>query len=64
MKVIATFDANFGRQGIISLEDTECDVCHQTARCLVIDSSEAEYNDGAICKPCIDASFAAGRPQS
>lgn len=57
--IITTFDAGYGRQGIISVEQTECDVCHKTVPCIVIDSSEKEYKAGAICKKCIDGAFAA-----
>lgn len=63
-KKLAEFKAAHGREGRISVGDGTCDVCRKDAVCILIDSSEGEYGEGAICKPCIDAAFDAASNES
>jgi|JI9StandDraft_1071089.scaffolds.fasta_scaffold662841_1 hypothetical protein len=53
-----TFDGNYGRDGVIRIEQAECHACKTTRLCLYIDNSEGEYTAGVICKDCIDKLFA------
>jgi hypothetical protein len=54
------FDGNYGRTGTIRVERRECCGCKETRRCLVIDPSEGEYRQGAMCMDCIETAFKAG----
>jgi hypothetical protein len=56
-RLIAEFDANYGRTGKIQVADATCDVCQQAAPCIVIDQSEGEYEAGHICAECARKAF-------
>lgn len=58
-KMPVTYDGGYGRQGTVKLMQDECAACRQERRCLVLDSSEGEYNPGAICQTCANTLFAA-----
>lgn len=52
-KLLAEFDGNYGRQGIIEVGDATCDVCKQVRVCIIVDASEGEYNAGNVCPECV-----------
>jgi len=54
---VIIFDAEYGREGIITAEFAECCGCHKTTVCIVADCSEGEYNQAAICPACIQELF-------
>lgn len=54
---ITNFDAGYGRQGVIEIYKTKCDVCGIETQCISIDCSESEYEDGRICFDCIKKLF-------
>lgn len=56
-KPFARFDAYYGRRGQIVVADGKCDACRKKARVIIIDSSQNEYNPGAICKSCCLEAF-------
>ena len=48
----------FGSRGEIYISRCKCEVCDKDdVVCLRMDSSEGEYGDIAMCKPCTDAAF-------
>lgn len=43
------FDSGYGRIGIVWIDYQTCLACKQKKQCLIIDSSEGEYNQASIC---------------
>lgn len=55
---IVEFPGGYGRTGLIWVGENEtCDVCQKSEFCICIDSSEAEYGAGRICRNCISDAF-------
>lgn len=52
IKVIADFQAGYGRTGEITVEIDKCCVCRADTVVICIDSSEGEYGNGCICLTC------------
>lgn len=54
---IGTFDAAYGRSGLIWIDESKCDLCDKETLCLHIDSSEGEYGSGKVCELCTKKIF-------
>ena len=55
-----TYDGGYNRTGEIGVMTWRCAACEEERLCLVMDSSEGEYQWGAICQPCANAMFERG----
>lgn len=51
---VISFEACYGRIGIIWIGKDECLSCKTVKQCLIVDQSEGEYNQGVICFDCIN----------
>lgn len=51
---VISFDAEYGRIGLIWIGRNECVGCHVKKQCLVVDQSEGEYTQATICFECLD----------
>jgi hypothetical protein len=49
-----TFDANYGRIGIIWIGKETCIGCGIKKQCLIIDQSEGEYTQCTVCFDCLN----------
>lgn len=54
---IGTFKAAYGREGLIWIDESKCDLCDEETTCLHIDSSEGEYGSGKVCELCTKKIF-------
>lgn len=50
--LLAEFDGNYGRKGIIQVGEAICAVCKRERVCVIVDQSEGEYHSGNICGEC------------
>lgn len=51
---VISFDAEYGRIGLIWIGKQDCVACHIKKQCLVVDQSEGEYTQATICFECVD----------
>lgn len=54
---IGTFKAAYGREGLIWVDKSKCDLCDKEVTCINIDSSEGEYGSGKVCELCTKKIF-------
>lgn len=57
-EVVADAKGPWGRGGIMTVEEGECDACHAVGPVLWADTSSGEYGTIAACAECIGKAFA------